>query len=220
MSDFNITYKYVDTNNTSCKPDTIASLKENTTIEFSTKTAPVIPGYTPVAVSQDSLTVTADTTITYTYFKIPNDAALVTINENNRTMSSDGTLLLGVEYDHDAQKVYFKIPIHIGGSDLIDLENDEVEIHVNFINASGSTYQYKVTETVLHGEFIFCTWLLSEQVTSKKGSVTFNVCINKISEAEEIQNSIKTYESIKTLAAGGNEGHKITYNNDTPAGVN
>ena len=64
---YTVTYKYVDTTGATISPDTTKRVLSGTIISLTTANAPNIMGFTPKSVSPTSVTVSKNTTITFTY---------------------------------------------------------------------------------------------------------------------------------------------------------
>lgn len=64
---YTVTYKYVDTTGATISPDTTKRVLSGTSISLTTANAPNIMGFTPKSVSPTSVTVSKNTTITFTY---------------------------------------------------------------------------------------------------------------------------------------------------------
>ena len=64
---YTVTYKHVDTTGATISPDTTKRVLSGTIISLTTANAPNIMGFTPKSVSPTSVTVSKNTTITFTY---------------------------------------------------------------------------------------------------------------------------------------------------------
>lgn len=105
---------------------------------------------------------------------------LLTINEAERTVESSKKLILGVEHDHQAERVYFSIPKTIFMDENVDLMGNDISIYVLYKNAANSTYRQECTSTrAVDGDNIKFSWLLSSYVLDKRGNVSFSVWVQK-----------------------------------------
>lgn len=109
----------------------------------------------------------------------------LTVNEKNRAIEYDGTLLLGVEDDDRSQKIHFSMPTSVGIDDLINIPSDNVEVFIIFKNALKETYKYQCTDVTPFDEHVEFSWLLSRSVTASKGIVEFIVCVQKLGTNED-----------------------------------
>ncbi len=105
---------------------------------------------------------------------------ILSVDEPSRSISYDGNLILGVMGDRFAERIYFKSPqyVYLDGDEKVDLSVDTTKIYINFKNAYGEPYVSEACKK--HGfekdEYVF-SWILSEFVTPKSGSVSFNICV-------------------------------------------
>lgn len=88
--------------------------------------------------------------------------------------------LLGVESDEKVERIWFQCPKIVG--DNIDLS--QLQLRINYQNASSQKDQYIVTDVQTDGENIVFSWLLSRNVTAYQGNVSFIVCAVKVSGSE------------------------------------
>lgn len=85
----------------------------------------------------------------------------------------DGIKNLGVENDNDVLRLNFRMPRYLGAVDLNDLE-----IYINYINAQGVDYTYKVTDSnITDDDNITFSWLVGSTATTYAGIVEFNVSL-------------------------------------------
>lgn len=100
------------------------------------------------------------------------------IDPETRTISIPTTCrLLGVESDEKVERIEFQCPKIVG--DNIDLS--QLQIRINYQNASSQKDQYIVDDVSTDGDNITFSWLLSRKVTAYMGTVQFIVCAVKVS---------------------------------------
>lgn len=97
-------------------------------------------------------------------------------------------ILVGVESDEKAERVYFQCPKVVG--DNIDLST--MGIRINYRNANKDVDSYPVSDVKVLGENIEFSWLLDRNVTKYKGKVVFIVCAVKTDDSGEITNEWNT----------------------------
>ena len=108
-----------------------------------------------------------------------NNETVLTINEDERIIEINGDLLLGVENDYKANKIFFLSPKIVGND--INLSLSTVEIFVSFKNASNELYISTCTkETYSDENFVLFSWLLTKEVTKTNGKVSFIVCAKNV----------------------------------------
>lgn len=112
------------------------------------------------------------------------DRIILSIDEPSRTIKYDGELILGVKGDRFAERIYFRCPqqVYKEESRVIDLTLPTTKIYIDYKNAYNETY---IEECFKHGlendKYIF-SWFVSDHVTPKDGTVSFNVCVKDESE--------------------------------------
>ena len=108
----------------------------------------------------------------------------LTIKPSSRTITGDGSLILGVKGDNCAQRVYFECPNNF--NDIFgDLTNDNIKIYVDYKNASTEPYISEITDINVDAtdeDKVIFSWLITSNVTYKAGNVTFNICIKKFND--------------------------------------
>lgn len=106
---------------------------------------------------------------------------LLTVDEATRSLKHEGRLILGVEQDHRAERVYFTLPKTIFMDADVVLNNNAVTIKIVYKNASNSTYSQECTSTIVDNgdETITFSWLLTSYVFTKRGNVSFLVWVHK-----------------------------------------
>lgn len=111
------------------------------------------------------------------------------IDPDTRTISiPTGYQLLGVESDEKVERLEFQCPKIVG--DNIDLS--QLQIRINYQNASAQKDQYIVDDVVQAGDNITFSWILSRKVTQYRGTVQFIVCAVKINDDATIANEWNT----------------------------
>ena len=110
-----------------------------------------------------------------------NNQILLTVDEATRSLKHEGRLILGVEQDHRAERVYFTLPKTIFMDADVELNNNAVTIKIVYKNASNSTYSQECTSTIVDNgdETITFSWLLTSYVFTKRGNVSFLVWVHK-----------------------------------------
>lgn len=112
-----------------------------------------------------------------------NGEITLTVDEPNRKLQYSGELVLGVEHDCRAERVYFEMPQIVG--DNIDLSSTDVKIFIDYKNGYNEPYCVECTDKKLTNGVIIFSWLLGSTVTEVKGDVTFTVCVKKIVNGED-----------------------------------
>lgn len=137
------------------------------------------------------------------------------VNEPSRTITNSGTVLLGVEGDDKAERIYFKIPKYIFMDENVDLSSNNIEISIIYTNATNNTYIHEctekstVTETTEEGtkDFVIFSWVLSTAVTEAAGVVKFVVWV---------KNKVVGEDGVETIQ---NEWHSTTYEGTVLKGI-
>ena len=108
-----------------------------------------------------------------------NGYTVLTIDEPTRSIQYDGELILGVEGDKYAERIYFVAPKIVG--DGIDLLNARID--VKFTNGYGDSYYTESNDAKLQddGNVMF-SWLLTEKVAITYGNVPFSVCVKTLDD--------------------------------------
>ena len=104
--------------------------------------------------------------------ELNNGYTVLTIDEPTRSIQYDGDLILGVEGDKYAERIYFVAPKIVG--DDIDLSASTTRIDVKFTNGYGESYYIQSTDIKAQedGNVTF-SWLLTEKVAVTYGNVPF-----------------------------------------------
>lgn len=103
---------------------------------------------------------------------------VVSVDPITRVMSYDGQLVLGARGDDCAQTVYFECPVRINDI-LDDLSTDTFTVYVSYKNANGEVYRQQCSKIPMDANKIKFGWIITNNVTYKKGDVSFNLCIEK-----------------------------------------
>ena len=135
---------------------------------------------------------------------INNGDIVLTIDEPTREIRYTGELLLGVEGDCQAEKIYFEAPKIVGN--FIDLQAESTLIYVDFKNAEGEPYFIECGDREYHEDTdtVSFSWLLTERVAVKKGTVKFRVCVKTDEdEPKEWHTSIFTGKILEGINVEG-----------------
>lgn len=134
---------------------------------------------------------------------------ILDIDEASRTVIYSGKLLLGVEDDDKAERIYFKMPRYVHMDEDVDISLNSVKVFINYKNATLTTYISECTDKVLYTEdMVMFSWLLTKPVTELKGKVSFSVCIKNIVTDE---NGVETIK---------NEWHTDPFEGEVLEGIN
>ena len=119
-----------------------------------------------------------------------NGEVILTVNELTRELEYNGNLVLGVEGDYKAQRIYFVSPKIVG--DDIDVSASTVQIYIDYKNALNEPYITQSTDKTLDGDKVKFSWVLGANVAAKKGNVKFRVCFKNINASGELTNEWHT----------------------------
>lgn len=122
----------------------------------------------------------------------------LTIDPLNRTINTGTRLLLGVESDEKAERVWFKCPRIVG--DNLDLST--LHIYINYENANKFRTPYLVEDVTVDGDDIIFSWKLHKEVTLYKGTVSFIVCAKKSDADGDLANEWNTTLATGTVLTG------------------
>ena len=145
------------------------------------------------------------------------EKTIITIDENARTLSCKDKILIGVESDYEAKRIYFVAPKFIWMDQRIDLSSPEVKIYVKYKNAYSEPYYVECTDkdkNVIETDAskISFSWLIGDTATLRKGNVTFSVWFRK--------GTLETNsEGVKELKNVTNEWHTTTITGEVLAGI-
>ena len=143
------------------------------------------------------------------------EKTIITIDENARTLSCKDKVLIGVESDYEAKRIYFVAPKFIWMDKKIDLSSTNVKIYVKYKNAYSEPYYVECTDKKVDetdNSKITFSWLIGDTATLRKGNVTFSVWF-RIGTLET--NS----EGIEELKNVTNEWHTTTITGEVLAGI-
>lgn len=145
------------------------------------------------------------------------EKTIITIDENARTLSCKDKVLIGVESDYEAKRIYFVAPKFIWMDQRIDLSSPEVKIYVKYKNAYSEPYYVECTDKDKNivgtdDSKISFSWLIGDTATLRKGNVTFSVWFRK--------GTLETNsEGVKELKNITNEWHTTTITGEVLAGI-
>ena len=143
------------------------------------------------------------------------EKTIITIDENARTLSCKDKVLIGVESDYEAKRLYFVAPKFIWMDQKIDLSSPEVKIYVKYKNAYSEPYYVECTDKKVDetdNSKITFSWLIGDTATLRKGNVTFSVWFRK--------GTLETNsEGVKELKNVTNEWHTTTITGEVLAGI-
>ena len=145
------------------------------------------------------------------------EKTIITIDENARTLSCKDKVLIGVESDYEAKRIYFVAPKFIWMDQRIDLSSPEVKIYVKYKNAYSEPYYVECTDkdkniVETDASKISFSWLIGDTATLRKGNVTFSVWFRK--------GTLETNsEGVKELKNITNEWHTTTITGEVLAGI-
>ena len=143
------------------------------------------------------------------------EKTIITIDENARTLSCKDKVLIGVESDYEAKRLYFVAPKFIWMDQKIDLSSPDVKIYVKYKNAYSEPYYVECTDKKIDEtdtSKITFSWLIGDTATLRKGNITFSVWFRK--GTLEINS-----EGIKVLKNVTNEWHTTTITGEVLAGI-
>ena len=145
------------------------------------------------------------------------EKTIITIDENARTLSCKDKVLIGVESDYEAKRIYFVAPKFIWMDQRIDLSSQNVKIYVKYKNAYSEPYYVECTDKdknviETNASKISFSWLIGDTATLRKGNVTFSVWFRK--------GTLETNsEGVKELKNITNEWHTTTITGEVLAGI-
>ena len=143
------------------------------------------------------------------------EKTIITIDENARTLSCKDKVLIGVESDYEAKRIYFVAPKFIWMDKKIDLSSPDVKIYVKYKNAYSEPYYVECTDKKVDEtdtSKITFSWLIGDTATLRKGNVTFSVWFRK--------GTLETNsEGVKELKNVTNEWHTTTITGEVLAGI-
>lgn len=88
---------------------------------------------------------------------------------------------LGVEHDHNIETITFDCPRYWDGHDM-----SQFKIYINYLCPDGMKGQYLTTNLIVGYNTMNFDWVISNNVTQKKGPISFLICIVK-TDAEGLE---------------------------------
>lgn len=133
--------------------------------------------------------------------ELNNGYTVLTIDEPTRSIQYDGDLILGVEGDKYAERIYFVAPKIVG--DDIDLSASTTRIDVKFTNGYGESYYIQSTDIKAQedGNVTF-SWLLTEKVAVTYGNVPFTVCVKQMDSTNTVEKEWHTAPYVGKVIKG------------------
>lgn len=171
---YTVTYKYVDTGGATISPDTTKRVLSGTIISLTTANAPNIMGFTPKSVSPTSVTVSKNTTITFTYeadaetvfhtvtYKYVNSEGIAIKDPTTQRVveGSSINLTTGLAPSVDGYRVFSVSPSGtqtISGNLTVTFTYNAVVYHTvtyNYVDGEGHVVKESTTEQVESGTSI------------------------------------------------------------------
>ena len=143
------------------------------------------------------------------------EKTIITIDENARTLSCKDKVLIGVESDYEAKRLYFVAPKFIWMDKKIDLSSPDVKIYVKYKNAYSEPYYVECTDKKVDetdNSKITFSWLIGDTATLRKGNVTFSIWFRK----GELKTNSEGVTELKNVT---NEWHTTTITGEVLAGI-
>ena len=143
------------------------------------------------------------------------EKTIITIDENARTLSCKDKVLIGVESDYEAKRLYFVAPKFIWMDQKIDLSSPDVKIYVKYKNAYSEPYYVECTDKKVDEtdtSKITFSWLIGDTATLRKGNVTFSVWFRK----GKLETNSQGVTELKNVT---NEWHTTTITGEVLAGI-
>lgn len=143
------------------------------------------------------------------------EKTIITIDENARTLSCKDKVLIGVESDYEAKRLYFVAPKFIWMDQKIDLSSPDVKIYVKYKNAYSEPYYVECTDKKVDEtdtSKITFSWLIGDTATLRKGNVTFSVWFRK----GTLETNSQGVTELKNVT---NEWHTTTITGEVLAGI-
>ena len=143
------------------------------------------------------------------------EKTIITIDENARTLSCKDKVLIGVESDYEAKRIYFVAPKFIWMDQRIDLSSQDVKIYVKYKNAYNEPYYVECTDKKVDetdASKITFSWLIGDTATLRKGNVTFSVWFRK----GTLETNSKGVKELKNVT---NEWHTTTITGEVLTGI-
>lgn len=152
---------------------------------------------------------------------LPKDEKIYNIDLNSRTVEAPE--FLSVEFDHNAETVYFKVDRYF---DNIDLARDDIYIIVQYENANPNSkkrgYIYAPPfidiETLKEENKILFPWAIEGPATAYSGTVKFAIKFYRLNYQGEYELNLNTLPSQSKVLHGMNaikETENYIYDNET-----
>lgn len=161
----------------------------------------------------------------YKIIQLPKDEPIYNIDLNTRIV--DAPKMLSVEYDHNAETIYFKCDRYF---DHIDLADEHIAIVIQYENASpkkeerGYIYapSYKDTITFKDENKIAFPWVIEGPATAFSGTVSFSIkfynidekgnytfCLNTMPSKSQVLHGMNVYENSSNFVYDANMTEQI-----------
>lgn len=143
------------------------------------------------------------------------------VDASTRTITNPtGKKVTLVQFDHNSERVTFKIPRYIDDHDM--LKCDKVEVHYNNVgngtsssNRAVNSDMYDVADLIINPDdenTVLCTWLISRNATQFHGFVEFKlkfVCYGKDDKIDYELNTRKN-DNVIEVAEGLDNSERVT----------
>lgn len=109
---------------------------------------------------------------------------VLNVKPSTRTISYEGSLVLGVRGDDCAERVYFECPKYINEM-IDDITDESVSIFIDYKDAASEPFIQECTDvavTATNEDVVQFSWIITNAVTSRPGEVMFNICIKKVAD--------------------------------------
>lgn len=123
---------------------------------------------------------------------VSDDKTLIIDNYLRAIQIPPSITTLGVENDDDVLRLRFRMPRYLGTTDL-----STFSIRINYLNSSGESDVYTVSDAAIVGDNITFSWLVGPTATRYKGKTKFNVCMRIVDAEFVVQKEYNT--AIATL---------------------
>lgn len=98
----------------------------------------------------------------------------IVIDEYRTIHVPDSLRRLGVQHDHNIETVTFTCPRYWDGNDM-----SQMKIYVNYLRLDGVKGRYLTTNLKVNDDTMDFDWVVSNNVTQVKGTLSFLICIVK-----------------------------------------
>lgn len=145
---------------------------------------------------------------------LPKDEQIYNIDLNKRTV--EAPKFLSVEYDHNAETIYFKVDRYY---DNVDLARDDIYIVIQYENADKNTkkrgYIYAPPfidiQTLKDENKILFPWVIEGPATAYAGTVTFSIKFYRLNFKGEYEFNLNTLTN-KSQVLHGMDVYKTSEN--------